>query len=622
MKPEPPKHVEVQQEELEAILIAVKQHLSSSQYKILESAIKMLIWLQFTIKEKSISITRLTRMFFGKKTQSLKNLKKEQQADLAKVPSDSQQTSGQTVPFDDGQKNDPESSSHDSSEQATKKKGHGRHSLDSYGVSKIIHIPHESLKEGQQCPACSKGTLYYIDPEVILVISGQPPLKGETYSAQGLRCNLCQRVFRATFPKEVITQPKANMSARAAVCLAKYQLGTPLYRLETWLKIARLPISDSEMWEWTESVALILYPVHQALFQIAAKGKIIHNDDTTAKILDLMAENNLLEKKAENISKVKKLRKGIFTTALLSKDDEHQIALYITGRKNSGENLDELLDQRPKDLPRPIQSCDASSQNMAERHETDVAKCLNHARHNFCELVEVWPNETLAIVEMFNVAFLNDRATKNMDKEARLKYHQKHSAPAMNKLKDYCNNLLKEKAVEPNSSFGKAINYLNNHWEGLTLFLRHGEAPLSNNACEKAIKSKVLIRKNSYFYKSVWGAMVGDILLSTIKTCNLNQINPYDYLMAIQANAQEARNNPNEWLPWNYTQNAQCLNTQSLPAEEIYQWNPTGPPIITPVALQPNFEDNKKTLRERAREFFRRMYPEMLKPCKSFLNGC
>jgi transposase len=630
VKIKPPKHVEVKQEELEAILLAVKQHLSSSQYKILESAIKMLTWLQFKIKEKSISIARLTSMFFGKKTQSLKNLKKGQQSNSAKKQqgksakdSPDSQAAGQAAPSDDGQKNEPENSSQNSSEPTAKQKGHGRHSLDSFDLSKITHIPHECLKEGQRCPACSKGILYYIDPEVILVISGQPPLKGEAYSAQGLRCNLCQQIFRAKFPKEVQTQPKAHMSARAVVCLAKYQLGTPLYRLETWLKIARLPISDSEMWEWTESVALILQPIHQALFQIAAKGKVIHNDDTTAKILDLMAENELKEKKqAENTSKkAEKLRKGIFTTALLSKDDEHQIALYITGRKNSGENLDDLLDQRPKDLPRPIQSCDASTQNRAERHKTDVAKCINHARNNFCELVEVWPNETLAIIEMLNVAFLNDRATKDMDKEERLKHHQKHSAPAMNKLKDYCNNLLKEKVVEPNSSFGKAINYLNNHWEGLTLFLRNGEAPLSNNACERIIKSEVLIRKNSYFYKSVWGAMVGDILLSTIKTCSLNQVNPYDYMMAIQANAEEARKNPNEWLPWNYTQNAQCLNTQ-LPSEEIYQRTSTGPPIITPVAPQPDFEGDKKTLREKAREFFRQKYPEMLKPCKLSVNGC
>ena len=52
---------------------------------------------------------------------------------------------------------------------------------------------------------------------------------------------------------------------------------------------------DSEMWEWTESVALVLHPVHQVLLNMAAKGDVIHNDDTTGKILELMEENRQAE---------------------------------------------------------------------------------------------------------------------------------------------------------------------------------------------------------------------------------------------------------------------------------------------------------------------------------------
>lgn len=496
-----PKCLEVDQEELEAILVAVKPYLTSSRYKILESAIKMLIWLQVVVKEKSISITRLARMFFGKSTESLKNLKNRAETkptsdDKASDDGSDENPLCESEPAfdkqaDADQKNEPASSSNkdsskDEPQNREKKENHGRHPLNNYNVSKIIYIPHDCLNAGQKCPLCFKGTLYDIDPQTLLLIRGQPPLKGEAYSAQGLRCNLCQQIFRANFPTKVATQPKGDMSARAIVCLAKYQLGTPLYRLETWQKIMKLPVSDSELWEWTESVALVLNPVHQALLNIAAKGDVIHNDDTTGKILELMEENRQVElaKNSPNETKRKtanKHRKGIFTTALLSKIEGHQIAIYITGRKNSGENMDELLDLRPEELKRPVQACDGSSQNNAERHETDVAKCFNHARHNFCELVEVWPKEALTIVEMCNAVFMNDRKTKQMGPDERLKFHQEHSTPIMDKLKSYATSLIDKKKVESNSSFGKAINYLNNHWEGLTLILRDGKAPLSNN---------------------------------------------------------------------------------------------------------------------------------------------
>jgi transposase len=622
MSIEPPRHTEVDQEELEAILAAVKPSLNSSQYKILESAIKMLIWLQFVVKEKSLSIARLARMLFGKSNENLKNLKKRAKpSDNADSNDDepSENSSSNEVEQSSGADQENEAatpsnnaSSEEEPQNSEKKKNHGRRPLNEYNVSKITYIPHECLRAGQKCPLCLKGTLYDIDPQTILLIRGQPPLKGEAYSAQGLRCHLCQQVFRATFPKEVATQPKADISARAIVCLAKYQLGTPLYRLETWQKIMKLPISDSEMWEWTESVALVLHPVHQALLNIAAKGDVIHNDDTTGKILELMEENRQVELAKKNSNdtakKANKHRKGIFTTALLSKLDGHQIAIYMTGRKNSGENMDKLLDLRPKELKRPVQACDGSSQNSVERNETDVAKCFNHARHNFCELVEAWPKEALAIVEMCNAIFMNDRKTKQMDPHERLKFHQKYSAPIMDKLKSYANNLIDKKKVEPNSSFGKAINYLNNHWEGLTLILRDGNAPLSNNDCERSIKSSVLIRKNSYFYKTCWGAFVGDTLLSIIKTCDLNGVNPYDYLIAVQANFEDVEKRQNDWLPWNYTKNigAPLGNAQNNPVEEIYRPCTAAPPREP----QPCLEEKKTTLREKARDFFRRLYPE------------
>ena len=48
--------------------------------------------------------------------------------------------------------------------------------------------------------------------------------------------------------------------------------------------------------------------------------------------------------------------------------------------------------------------------------------------------------------------------------------------------------------MEPNSALGKAFAYLQRHWEGLTRFLRFGNAPLDTNAVERALKRAVLHR--------------------------------------------------------------------------------------------------------------------------------
>ena len=82
------------------------------------------------------------------------------------------------------------------------------------------------------------------------------------------------------------------------------------------------------------------------------------------------------------------------------------------------------------------------------------------------------------------------------------------------------------------------------HWDQLTLFLRQAGAPLDNNVCERALKKAILHRKNALFYKTRNGARVGDLFMSLIYTCQLNQANPFDYLTQLQRHADAACGQP------------------------------------------------------------------------------
>ena len=122
----------------------------------------------------------------------------------------------------------------------------------------------------------------------------------------------------------------------------------------------------------------------------------------------------------------------------------------------------------------------------------------------------------------------------------------------METLKAWCGAQFAERKVEPNSGLGKAISYMLNHWEKLTLFLRVPGAPLDNNIAERALKKAILHRKNSLFYKNRNGAQMGDLFMSLIHTCELNHVNPFDYLTELQRHAGELKQTPSEWMPWNY----------------------------------------------------------------------
>jgi transposase len=171
--------------------------------------------------------------------------------------------------------------------------------------------------------------------------------------------------------------------------------------------------------------------------------------------------------------------------------------------------------------------CDALARNlpkMPQTLEVIVSHCIAHARRRF---VEVTPNFTDAcgyVLEALGKVYHHDALARKqgLSPQERLVYHQQHSGPVMDLLKQWLKAQLEEKKVEPNSGLGGAIGYLLKHWDRLTLFLRRPGAPLDNNLCERSLKRAILHRKNSLFYKTEKGAEVGDLFMSLIHTAELS----------------------------------------------------------------------------------------------------
>ncbi|MGA8164440.1 MAG: IS66 family transposase [Waddliaceae bacterium] len=520
-------------EEIDALLIRLDgECLQRGDYSLLADILKAMVWLSLSLQEKELSIMRL-RKIFGIKTESAKKL-----LALAHGKSSGQGNNDENH----SEKNDK---TKEEKQEKKKPKNHGHRPSTDYSQAKVIEVASQTLKKGDKCPDCLKGKLFQLKPGTVIHIVGQPWLQIEIYRPERLRCSTCGKIFTASLPSKVVSGSRADSSAKTIVSLLKYRGGVPFYRQGQIQDILGAPISASEIWEMTEQVADALQPVYASLCLEAANAKLIHNDDTSAKILSRMKELKMAEKEPE--------RSGTFTSCIVGVLEviDKKAALFFTGWKHAGENLDELLEKRSEDLSPPIQECDALSRNVPKNHETKLANCIAHLRRKFYELVDVWPKEVVKIIGEFSLLFANEHEAPE-DPEERLKWHQKESGPIMERLKNFCNSLIEEKKVEPNSSLGKAIAYMNNHWEAFTLFLKIAQVPLTNNDGERLIKRAVLNRKNAYFFRNETGAKIADILMSVIETCVLNDINPYNFLVAVQQHAADVRKNPKLWLPWLY----------------------------------------------------------------------
>jgi transposase len=421
--------------------------------------------------------------------------------------------------------------------------GHGRNSAAAFTGASREAIAHPTLQSGDTCPQCGEGRVYrQKEPATLVRIIGQAPLAATVFEMERLRCNACGEIFTADEPEEAGAE-KYDARAIAMVALLKYGTGVPFKRLERLECQLGMPLPAATQWELMAAAAKLLRPILEELIRQAAQGSVIHNDDTSMRILRLLREPG-------------DKRTGIFTSGIISIVGAWRIALFFTGSKHAGENIAEVLTHRGHELPPPIQMCDALSRNTPKPQgiKTLIANCLAHGRRQIVDVAENFPEECRYVLEMLRGVYHNDELARqqNMSSEQRLHFHQEQSGPLMKGLHQWMEGQFAGHKTEPNSGLGKAISYLLNHWKKLTLFLEQAGAPIDNNVVERALKKAILNRRNALFYKTLNGAGVGDLFMSLIHTCELNGANPFEYLTELLRHSVGLSVRPGEWMPWSY----------------------------------------------------------------------
>jgi hypothetical protein len=345
--------------------------------------------------------------------------------------------------------------------------------------------------------------------------------------------------------------PKYDPSCAAMLALLRYGAGMPFYRLEGLQASLNVPLPDATQWDIVSKALPAPRAIFTELIQQAAQAPLLHSDDTPTKILSLMAQRKVLEALGQTPA-----NKAINTTGIIAVLAEHKVALFLSGHKHAGDNLNLVLAQRALELEPSIQMSDALSSNFYGSAEFAriVANCLTHGRRKFVDIIEHFPQECSYVIEVLAQVYAHDAHVRNegMKPEQRLLYHQTHSAAPMQAMHQWMIAQLEQRRIEPNSALGGALRYMLKNWDALTLFLRKAGAPLDNNICERALKRAILHRKNSMFYKTAKGAEVGDVYMSLIHTCELNSVNPFAYLQAMQIHTKLVMEQPDRWLPWNY----------------------------------------------------------------------
>src|SRR3954453_12240809 len=186
-----------------------------------------------------------------------------------------------------------------------------------------------------------------------------------------------------------------------------------------------------------------------------------------------------------------------------------------------------------------------------------LAFCWAHVRRDFIRVGKGWPGlKTWALgwLRRIRVLYrLNDcrlAATKDV--------------PAFAEADGRLRQAVAEMKTEMETELGradlatpcrKALESLQEHWEGLTRFVDDPRIPMDNNASERRARGPAVARKNFYGSGSLWSGQLAAALFSIFATLSLWKLNPRRWLTWYFEHCATAGGKvPEEiepFLPWN-----------------------------------------------------------------------
>ena len=471
----PPEIVNVTEEQIAEILALAKPTFPEPQYELLKKILGTFSYVMLSLQNVRISLKRFRKMLFGASTESKRNLKG--------MDSSADKTS---TSVDDIAPNEVEAQTEGAppaKEDRKPKPGHGRNGADKYHDSPVIKITMPGLTSGDYCPKCFTGRVYYMPPRTIVRVVGQPPLKSTIYQLEQLRCRSCDEIYSAPMPEGVF-ESKYDYSCASMIAMFRYGLGMPFNRLERLQANLNVPVSDATQWDIVSKAVPAPKAVYNELIYQAAQADLLHCDDSPMKVLSLMADRKKIEA-AGGTPPIKAINTSGIVAVL---PEGRKVVLFFTGHQHAGDNLGDILALRNVMLDPPIQMSDALACNHVSEFLRLIALCLTHGRRRFVDVMEHFPKECHYVINILAIIYVNDAHSRDqkMSPDERLLYHQAHSAKPMQELKVWLDEQFAQKKVEPNSELGKAIQYMINHWDGLTLFLHKAGAPIDNNLCNAA----------------------------------------------------------------------------------------------------------------------------------------
>jgi transposase len=364
-------------------------------------------------------------------------------------------------------------------------------------------------------------------------------------------CGTQPGIITAPGPDKLLPKSRLGISIWVTVLLDKYAFARPTHRLLEDLRTQGLDLSASTLAEGLQRLTPLLTPLYQAMVLHQRQEEQWHADETRWSVFICV------EGKAGHRWYLWLFRSRTAVVFVLDPGRAHDVPEEHFGPDARGI----LIVDR-------YSAYKAMAQVKAG--QIVLAFCWAHQRRDFIGLANDWPTLEAwalswieAIGELYHLNAQRLEVRKDAVAFARGDQALRQAVDAFGQR---WQTELQQPDLHP--ACQRVLTSLQEHWQGLTVFVNHPEVPMDNNAGERTIRDPAMGRKNYFGCGSLWSVQLAVSLFSLVATLRIWHINPRlwftAYFEACAANGGQVPDRAESFLPWNLT----AEQRQAFQAEE------------------------------------------------------
>lgn len=323
----------------------------------------------------------------------------------------------------------------------------------------------------------------------------------------------------------IIPKGIATPELLAAIVVAKYADGLPLYRMEEILTRQGIELPRSTMARWMIKAAFACRPLINVLNDRLIECDYAACDESHLQVL------NEKGRKAESKSWM-----IVRSTPYGAK----KVVLFDYEISRSGATMKKLFE-----LFKGYLQVDGlnSYDELAKMKGIIRVGCNMHARRRFDEAKATGAKDGKTLAEVglrfYQDIYALEEEFKGKPPDERYRLRLEKALPLWNQFKAWVDT--HQKKTPRKSIIGDAFFYFTEEYELLTAYLKDGRLEPDNGFTERAIRKFAIGRNNWMFADTADGAEASALLYSLVVTAKVNGVNPYRALVQVFTDLPKAK---------------------------------------------------------------------------------